>query len=80
VEPDTQNYQIYKATLYIQMQLCRSETLKEWLRRPVRIVSLNEAHDIVRQILLGLDHIHRKNFVHNDIKARRLGGYAESDD
>jgi serine/threonine protein kinase len=58
----------YQATLYIQMQLCRSKTLKEWLRQENRVVDAMEARNIVQQVLLGLDHIHRKGYVHNDLK------------
>ncbi|KAI9208925.1 kinase-like domain-containing protein [Polychytrium aggregatum] len=62
--------------LYIQMQLCSSSSLSKWLasRNKAgageidRVTSMN----IFRQIVMGLDHIHRSGFIHRDIKPANI--------
>jgi translation initiation factor 2-alpha kinase 1 len=58
------------AILYIQMQLCPYNDLRRWLiaRNENGRVDIEENVSIFRQIVQGLDHIHRKGFVHRDLK------------
>lgn len=58
--------------LYIQMQLCKKQSLKDWLR-------LNDSHtrqrDIVcifKQIVDGVEYCHLKGLIHRDLKVKKL--------
>lgn len=57
-------------TLYIQSELCRQDTLAEWLRQrdedPEQRV--REALEIFGQCLHALDHVHSHGCVHRDLK------------
>lgn len=66
----------YRLVLYIQMQLCNAQTLRDWLvqcrRSPEDQTALTEQEvemriDLVRQILAGLSHIHRRGYLHLDL-------------
>lgn len=60
------------ATLYIQMQLHESRTLREVLDLPERKVSLETAMDIFVQIVVGLRHVHHRGIVHRDLKPTNI--------
>eukprot|EP01125_Pyxidicula_operculata_P016156 TRINITY_DN5530_c1_g1_i1.p1 TRINITY_DN5530_c1_g1~~TRINITY_DN5530_c1_g1_i1.p1 ORF type:complete len:481 (-),score=107.34 TRINITY_DN5530_c1_g1_i1:106-1548(-) len=70
-----------KMTLFIQMQLCGSETLKDWINNnPSRLNNYNNnnnnnfsiVHNIIFQITKGLDHIHKNNIIHRDLKPANI--------
>jgi hypothetical protein len=73
----------YQICLFIQMQLCHSSTLADWIhQRNQRMTSLRldstnyidyhqharPAFEIFRQILKGLVHIHARLIIHRDLK------------
>lgn len=57
--------------LYIQMELCRKESLAEWLLPETR----KPAHDIYqmyREILEAVAHLHSKGLIHRDLKPSNI--------
>jgi serine/threonine protein kinase len=67
----------FEMNLYIQMQLCSSETLETWLWSKERLeggadLSLDLIHDYFKQILEGVSHIHQKDCIHRDLKPSNI--------
>jgi hypothetical protein len=64
----------YQICLFIQMQLCRTTTLSDWIKRrnsSCTHFDLKEEKDafvIFRQIVNGLEHVHDKGIIHRDLK------------
>lgn len=54
--------------LYIQMQLCRKESLKDWLVQNGTSARLLESHNIFRQIVEAVEYVHLKGLIHRDLK------------
>ena len=63
-----------KSYLYIQMQLCKKDTLKDWLSSPTRTVPrlckdcARTVLAVFRQIVAGVQYVHAKGLVHRDLK------------
>lgn len=53
--------------LYIQMQLCQKESLKEWLRTHQER-DYNKVLDIFLQILDAVEYVHLSGLIHRDLK------------
>lgn len=53
--------------LYIQMQLCREKSLKDWLNDNKSRES-NEILSIFRQILSAVEYVHLQGLIHRDLK------------
>jgi serine/threonine protein kinase len=73
----------YHICLYIQMQLCHSKTLSDWIQqRNFKAQEEPEAVDIhqwaldvyqtFRQIVSGLAHVHGKGIIHRDLKPANI--------
>lgn len=58
--------------LYIQMQLCRKQSLKEWLLENDAGMRQNESHSIFRQIVEAVEYVHLKGLIHRDLKVIKL--------
>lgn len=54
--------------LYIQMQLCRKQSLKDWLFENGSNVRENESHGIFKQIVEAVEYVHLKGLIHRDLK------------
>ena len=68
----TSNYR-YEICLFIQMQLCSSSTLADWIQTrnanaPSPKSRAGPAIQIFTQFLDGMAHVHEKNIVHRDLK------------
>ena len=57
-----------KLYLYIQMQLCRRESLKDWLNENTLSRDRKQLVDIFDQILCAVDYIHECGLMHRDLK------------
>ncbi len=61
--------------LYIVMEFILGENLDQMmrrLRRKAQWLALNEAVELVRQVALALDYVHRQGVVHRDIKPANI--------
>lgn len=58
-----------KSYLYIQMQLCRRETLKDWLCASTSAPRSSEAiWDMFGQIVSAVEYVHDSGLMHRDLK------------
>ena len=57
-----------KLYLYIQMQLCRRESLKDWFNENTLSRDRKQLVDIFDQILCAVDYIHGCGLMHRDLK------------
>lgn len=61
-----------KVYLYIQMQLCRKESLKDWLKDN-RIEDRSDyISSIFHQIVDAVDYVHYKGLIHRDLKPSNI--------
>lgn len=73
--------------LYIQMELCRNENLKKWIKRrnkkffssspensqnTLPYDEYNTAIDMFKQIVTGVEFVHSKNLIHRDLKPQNI--------
>ncbi|XP_047127931.1 eukaryotic translation initiation factor 2-alpha kinase 3 isoform X1 [Hydra vulgaris] len=58
--------------LYIQMQLCRQATLKDWLSEKSGAITLSQAFDIFMQIVDAVEYFHRLGLMHRDLKPANI--------
>ena len=68
--PQNQPQQSQASTLYIQMELCDSKTLRQEL--PDLWDNVSEIWRLFRQIVDGLVYIHDKGIVHRDLKPNNI--------
>lgn len=61
-----------KVYLYIQMQLCRKESLRDWLRDNRMEERLDFIATIFHQIVDAVDYVHYKGLIHRDLKPSNI--------
>ncbi|XP_017098660.2 eukaryotic translation initiation factor 2-alpha kinase isoform X1 [Drosophila bipectinata] len=61
-----------KVYLYIQMQLCRKESLRDWLRDNRTEARTAHIADIFHQIVDAVDYVHLKGLIHRDLKPSNI--------
>lgn len=57
-----------KVYLYIQMQLCRKDTLKDWLKTNCEIRDKTTIFDFFYQIVDAVEYVHSQDLIHRDLK------------
>jgi len=58
--------------LYIQMQLCKRETLKDWLSERTSVISLSRSFSIFMQIVNAVEYFHGQGMMHRDLKPANI--------
>ncbi|XP_030374103.1 eukaryotic translation initiation factor 2-alpha kinase [Scaptodrosophila lebanonensis] len=61
-----------KVYLYIQMQLCRKESLRDWLRDNTTDARSSHIAHIFHQIVDAVDYVHVKGLIHRDLKPSNI--------
>ena len=56
---------------YIVMEFVEGESLKDYIKRK-GVLKLNEACNIISQLLAGLQHAHEHGIIHRDIKPHNI--------
>ncbi|XP_050546208.1 eukaryotic translation initiation factor 2-alpha kinase isoform X2 [Daktulosphaira vitifoliae] len=58
--------------LYIQMQLCHQNSLREWLKDNTTNRNMNYILDIFRQIVQAVEYVHLQGLIHRDLKPSNI--------
>ncbi|XP_052269812.1 eukaryotic translation initiation factor 2-alpha kinase-like isoform X4 [Dreissena polymorpha] len=61
-----------KLYLYIQMQLCRKDTLKDWLSANTLNRDRHSVLDIFDQIVSAIEYVHDSGLMHRDLKPSNI--------
>lgn len=61
-----------KVYLYIQMQLCKKESLKEWLHAHAHDRNYELVLDIFYQIVSAVEYVHDNGLIHRDLKPSNI--------
>ncbi|XP_011301839.1 eukaryotic translation initiation factor 2-alpha kinase [Fopius arisanus] len=58
--------------LYIQMQLCHRESLREWMKRQTHSRNPDNVENIFQQIVDGVEYVHLHGLIHRDLKPSNI--------
>jgi len=76
IKTEKQSQYSYRICLYIQMELCTSKTLSDWIQNREFSALKNDhyvkAIQVFKQILEGLSHIHSRDIIHRDLKPSNI--------
>ncbi|XP_071827738.1 eukaryotic translation initiation factor 2-alpha kinase 3-like [Apostichopus japonicus] len=72
LQPETDPVVRSKIYLYIQMQLCQKETLKDWLNQNTKLRDRNKLLHIFQQILGAVNYVHQCGMIHRDLKPSNI--------
>jgi len=76
IKTEKQSQYSYRICLYIQMELCTSNTLSDWILNREFSALKNDhyvkAIQVFKQILEGLSHIHSRDIIHRDLKPSNI--------
>lgn len=61
--------------LYIQMQLCKKQSLKDWLRLNSLDMREQQIVPIFKQIVEGVEYCHLKGLIHRDLKVSNVSSF-----
>ncbi|XP_055374101.1 eukaryotic translation initiation factor 2-alpha kinase [Condylostylus longicornis] len=61
-----------KIYLYIQMQLCQKQSLRDWLRDRLPEARIPQIHLFFEQIVDAVDYVHQKGLIHRDLKPSNI--------
>lgn len=67
--PPIQSSRIF---LYIQMQLCQKNSLKEWLTKNSYLERKDSVVPIFEQIVCAVEYVHLKGLIHRDLKPSNI--------
>lgn len=70
-KPTVHNSNSSQVFLYIQMQLCQTQSLKEWLIEQ-KIRDPSDILLIFKQIVLAVEYVHLQGLIHRDLKVKCL--------
>uniref|UniRef100_A0A182Q1T6 non-specific serine/threonine protein kinase n=1 Tax=Anopheles farauti TaxID=69004 RepID=A0A182Q1T6_9DIPT len=68
----TTTHESNKIYLYIQMQLCHKQSLKEWLSMNGFPARRDKIVPIFEQIVAGVEYVHLKGLIHRDLKPSNI--------
>lgn len=63
---------VTKMYLYIQMQLCRKQCLRDWLRENDLAMRQEHVLPIFEQIVEAVEYVHLKGLIHRDLKPSNI--------
>lgn len=68
----TNKKQPLRMFLYIQMQLCKRLSLREWLKHPSHWEDCKKVEKYFQQIVDAVEYIHEKRLIHRDLKPSNI--------
>lgn len=72
---ETSGLHVEKVYLYIQMQLCRKDTLKDWLKTNCENRDKTTIFDFFYQIVDAVEYVHSQDLIHRDLKVSLSAEY-----